>query len=502
MSSRPRIGTAAAIVAGGVLLSRALGFGRDVTMAVILGRTAETDLYQYAFTIPDFAFYLVAGGFLSITLVPILAAHVEREDAPAVDRAFTAVFRTVAVILGAITLAAVLASGALVDLVFPEVTGDEAGRLVTMTRLALVLQVLFALGALFSAVQFTHRRFLIPTLGPIVYNAGIILGGLIGNATGSPSPEAFLLGGLAGALVGSFGLQWWGARRLGLRFTKVERGDPAVREYLTLAVPLMVGQTVIALDEQWPRAFGQFGPDGTTAGLQYARRLMMLPVGVIAQAAGVAAYPFLARLAARRDDSQLRQTVDRSVRVGVVVAVPVTFVVVLLAPVWVRIALQYRAFTPADTLIVAPLLAIYAVATPFWVVHQVITRAFYARKQMWTPVLVGTAITAVTIPALVVVGGNGVGIASVSAAAVAVYATVIALVWYRPAPPAERWAMGAFGVKVTGAGLAAAGLGAAVGWRFGAVAATVAALAIYGGVGYLLAIEEIPALTRRLLRSR
>jgi putative peptidoglycan lipid II flippase len=500
MTRRSQIGAAAAIVAGGVLLSRVLGFGRDVAMAVILGRSAEADLYQHAFTIPDFAFYLVAGGFLSITLIPILAHHVENEDQTAVNQSFSAVFRTVAVILGVITLGAALATGPLIDLVFPEVTGEAARRLVTMTRIALVLQVLFALGALFSAVQFTHRRFLVPTLGPIVYNAGIIAGGVIGNATGNPSPEAFLIGGLVGAFIGSFGLQWWGARRLGLRLVPVERNNPAVREYLTLAVPLMVGQTVIALDEQWPRIFGQFGPDGTTAGLQYGRRLMMLPVGVIAQAAGVAAYPFLARLAARADETGLRQTVDRSIRAAVVIAVPVTFVVVLLSEVWVRIVLQYGAFTSADTSIVAPLLAIYALATPFWVVHQVITRAFYARKRMWTPVVVGTGMTAMTVPALFVARGNGTGIAAISAGAVAVYAIAIAVVWYRRAQ--ERRVMAGFGVRVIAAAAIAAGSAAAVSWGLGDIAATATALAVFGGVGYLLGIEEIPAITRRILRPR
>ncbi|MDX1448436.1 MAG: lipid II flippase MurJ, partial [Acidimicrobiia bacterium] len=248
-------GTAAAIVAGGVLLSRALGFGRDLTMAIILGRTAETDLYQYAFTIPDFAFYLVAGGFLSITLIPILATRIEAGDEHGRDHAFSAVLRTVALILGALTVVTAVFADSLVSVVFPEVTGDDAVRLVWMTRVALVLQVLFALGALFSAVQFTYRRFLIPTLGPIVYNAGIILGGIVGNLAGPASPEAFLYGGVAGAAVGSFGLQVWGARRLGLRLVRTGWREPVVGEYLSLAVPLMVGQTVIALDEQWPRAF-------------------------------------------------------------------------------------------------------------------------------------------------------------------------------------------------------------------------------------------------------
>jgi putative peptidoglycan lipid II flippase len=495
------IGTAAAIVAGGVLLSRVLGFGRDLTMAVILGRTAEADLYQYAFTIPDFAFYLVAGGFLSITLIPILAARIESGDDASRDQAFTAVFRTVSVILGVLTLTAAVATPLLVEVVFPQVTGEAATRLVSMTRVALLLQVLFALGALFSAVQFTYRRFVVPTLGPIIYNAGIIIGGLVGSLSGSPSPESFLIGGVIGAAVGSFGLQWWGAWRLGIRFARPEARDPAVREYLTLALPLMVGQTVIALDEQWPRAFGQFGPDGTTAGLQYARRLMMLPVGVIAQAAGVAAYPYLAGLAARGDEAGLRQTVDRSIRTALVISVPVTLIVVMLADVWVRLALQWGAFGAADTAIVAPLLALYAVVTPFWVVHQVVTRAFYARRQMWTPVVVGTAVTLLTIPALVVVAGDGAGIAGISAAAVAIYGMAIAVVWYRGVPAAERQEMRRFALRM----LSAVTLSAAVGVvasRIGDVVATAAAISAFVAAARLLGIDEVAAVLRKLLRSR
>ena len=500
MTGRRGIGTAAAIVAGGVLLSRVLGFGRDLAMAVILGRTAEADLYQYAFTIPDFAFYLVAGGFLSITLIPILVTRIEAGDDAGRDRAFSAVFRTVAALLGGLTLLTAVFADTLVDVVFPEVTGGNADRLVSMTRVALILQVLFALGALFSAVQFAYRRFLVPTLGPIIYNAGIILGGVIGSLSGPASPESFLYGGVAGAAIGSFGLQVWGARRIGLRVVRTGWREPEVSEYLTLALPLMIGQTVIALDEQWPRAFGQFGPDGTTAGLQYARRLMMLPVGVVAQAAGVAAYPFLAGLAARGDEAGMRSTVDRSIRTALVLSVPVTILVVGLAPVWVRLALQWGAFGADDTEVVAPLLAIYSLAIPFWVMHQVITRAFYARRRMWVPVIVGTAITALTIPALFIAAGSGRAIAAVSAAAVASYAVVVSIAWYRRVPDQERRDSVGFAARF----VASVGVAAVTGWLLyplSAVVASAAALVAFVGVGTVIGIAEIPGLVRRL-RSR
>ena len=503
MSEAPRLGAAAAIVAGGVALSRLLGLGREVAIAALLGRTVESDLYQQAFLIPDYAYYLVAGGFLSITLVPILARHLESDAPEEANVAFSAVFRFVAGLLLALTVIAAIAAGPLVDVVFPEVTGEAAGRLVAMTRIALVLQVLFALGALFSAGQFVHRRFLVPTVGPLIYNIGIIAGGLVGAAADRATPEAFLLGGLAGAAVGSFGLQWWGARREGVRLVRAPRRHDSIREYLTLAVPLMLGQTVIALDEQWPRLFGQFGAEGTTAGLTWARRLTMVPVGVVAQAAGVAAYPFLARLAARDDRAELRSVVDRSVRTGVVVALPITAVVVIAAEPLTRIAFQWGEFGSADTTFVAGLLAIYALAIPVWVVHQVVTRAFYADRRMWVPVIVGTALTVVTVPLLFLANGDAESIASVATAAVAAYGVVIALVWYRTSPTDSARSFRTFVARLavavgaaTIAALGGAALPAAV------VVAPLAWVVVFVAVGSWLRLEELDLLRQRLVRPR
>lgn len=498
MTGHRRLGSAAAVVAGGVLVSRLLGFGREVVIAALLGRTTQADLYQYAFTIPDYAYYLVAGGFLSITLIPILARYLESDDPHGANQAFTAVFRTVALVLLAITMVAAIAAHPLVRAVFPEVTGADVARLVTMTRLALVLQVLFALGALFTAGQFVRRRFLIPVMGPVLYNAGIIVGGLVGAATGDASPEAFLIGGVAGALIGSFGLQWLGAHAVGVRLVRTPARHPAVREYLTLAVPLMVGQTVIALDEQWPRLFGQFGPEGTTAGLQWARRLTQLPVGVIAQAAGVAAYPFLARLAAAGDRDGLRDTVNRSLRAGVTISVPVAAVVVLAAHPLVRLAFQWGSFTSQDTGVVAGLLSLYALAIPIWVLHQVVTRAFYAERRMWTPVVVGTAVTVLTVPSLYLVRGDGTGIAAVSAAAVSAYGILIALVWYRRTGREDATEMGVFALRI----LAAAAAGTLAAWLvpFGSIAAAVVWVAVFAAVGTAVGLDDIPRTVRSVLK--
>jgi putative peptidoglycan lipid II flippase len=405
--------TAAAVVAGSVLLSRILGLGRDALLATLIGVDAESDLYFDAFLIPDILNYFVAGAYLTITLVPILSRHLEAGDDAAASRAFTSVFRFVAAAVVGLTALMWVFAGPVVDLVFPEVPDPQ--RLVAMTRLVLPAQIFLVVGALLMAVQYTHKRFLIPAAAPLVYNLGIIAGGLIGWAAGEPTPEAFLIGAVVGAAIGNFGLQWFGARRTGTWLTPTRRGESAVGEYLLLALPLMIGQSVAVLDEQFVRIFGQVD-EGVTAALSFARRLNMVPVGVIAQAAGVAAFPFLAGLAARGANDELIETTGRAARKTLFVAAAATAGLVVVARPLVRLLFQYGEFSSADADLVARLLTIYAFSIPAWGMHQLLVRHFYAKRRMWTPVLIGTVFTVVAIPVWLglydVIGVEGFALAS------------------------------------------------------------------------------------------
>jgi putative peptidoglycan lipid II flippase len=390
-----RMGMAAAVVSASVLFSRLLGLAREALLASLIGVTAEGDLYRQAFTIPDYLNYLLAGAYLTITLIPILSRHLEAKDPDRANQAFTSVFRFVGAAISGLTIAMWLAADPIVSLIFPHTSDHD--RLVSMTRLVLPAQVFLVMGALLIAVQYTHRRFTIPALAPIIYNAAIILGGLLGAAMGEASPEAFLWGAVAGSAIGNFGLQWWGARRTGTWLTRVRKGNSAIGEYLILALPLMLGQSVAVLDEQFVRWFGQLEQGATTA-LTFARQLNMVPVGVIAQAAGVAAYPFLARLAAGGDHDGLTRTTARAARNTVFIAAAATAALVVLARPLVRLLYQYGKFTASDADLVSSLLVIYAFSIPAWGLHQILSRHFYAKRKMWTVVVIGTIGTLIAIP--------------------------------------------------------------------------------------------------------
>ena len=201
-----KIGKAAAVVSGGILLSRVLGFARTSIIASLLGIGPEADIYHAAFFIPDLLFYLMAAGFLSITFIPILSKRIAEEDERAAWAAFAAILRVIAPLMVVITLASMIWTEPLLRFAFDRLytlfSGAAAGslvgpELVRLTRIVLPAQFFFMVGSLFMGVQYTQGRFALPALAPIVYNASIIVGGLVGlliNTDGAATPEGFLWG--------------------------------------------------------------------------------------------------------------------------------------------------------------------------------------------------------------------------------------------------------------------------------------------------------------------
>lgn len=424
------LGGAALVVSASVLASRLLGLLRETLLAALLGVTAESDVYRYAFLIPDLINYLLAGGFLSITLIPLLARRVEAGDDTGLWADFGAVFRFVGVAIVGITAAMMVLAEPLARLLFPALEAADLAAVVRLTRIVLPAQVFFVTGSLFMAAQYVQRRFLYPALAPVVYNLGIIGGGLLGAAFGEPTPDAFIWGALVGATIGSLALQWWGAHQAGLRW--VRRRTAALSEYFALALPLMVGQSVAVLDEQFPRLFGPMVGTGAATSLSLARMLNMLAVGMIAQAAAVASYPFLARLAVGPRADEVDQVTIRSLRTTVAVALFASALFWAASGPLVRIAYEWGAFDEAASELVAGLLSIFALSIPAWGIHQVIARWFYAHRRMWLPVLVGTAATVVAVPATLMAADRwgAEGVAAASTAVMWGYTIAMAGAWF------------------------------------------------------------------------
>ena len=354
-------------------------------------------------------------------------------------RFFSAVFWWAALGIAALTAVAWIFAPELARLVGPGFSPEKQARLAHFLRIILPAQVFFLPGACVSALLYIRKQFLAPALTPLIYNGCIIAGGLLVTGRGM---EGFCWGVLFGAALGSFLLPVVAARSSGsplpegipaglrLRFNL---RHPLLKRLLLLALPLMLGVSIVAMDEQFVRIFGSMAGEGAVSLLSYARRIMLVPVGVVAQAAGVASFPFLAALAARGDDAGFDKTLGTALRGSMLVVIPLTAYMMAVALPTLGFIFEGGRFSAEETILAAPLLQILLLSVPFWVVQQVIGRAFYARQNTLTPAIVGTVATLAALPVypLAVKLWGAFGVAMLTTLCLFVYTLALSWFWIR-----------------------------------------------------------------------
>jgi putative peptidoglycan lipid II flippase len=498
-----------------VLLSRLLGFVREAVLAWQVGVAAETDAYYAAFQIPDLLNYFLAGGALSIAFIPLYTRMREQQGATAAERLY-------ATVLGTVGAAALIATALLWWFADPLVAFqfrgfDAADQALTarLTRIVLPAQICFVVGGIVRAVLMAEGRFGAQAAAPLLYNLGIILGGVL--LAPSLGVEGFAWGALGGALVGPLGFALWDARgRIPLRL-RVAPLDRDFLRYLVVAAPLMAGVTLLTVDEWYDRWFGQGLGAGTIATLFYARRLMQVPVAAVGQTVATAALPVLAELVNARRRAELDDLVLRTLQAAVAFAVIGAGGMIALADPAVTLVYVRGAFTAADADPVAAALRVFSLAVPGWIAQQIAVRPFYARGDTWRPMLLGTGLALLAIPLYMALGPrHGVlGLAAAGALAISANALATLLLARRLHGAPDLGALAssaarALLVAVPAAALAWALLPVLAGMT-GAVGATGALLALgVGGGVYALAVaagiawagdEPMRAAGGRLLRA-
>jgi putative peptidoglycan lipid II flippase len=393
-------------------------------LAYQVGAGAATDAYKAAFQIPDLINYLMAGGVLSIAFIPIYARRLEA-DAAAAERLLGVVLGTAGAAVVALTALVWWQTPRLIDLAFGGFDADTRALTARLTRIVLPAQICLVTGGIVRAALMARGSFAAQAVGPLIYNAGIIVGGLL--LAPSLGVEGFSWGCLAGAFVGLLALPLWDARRQGVRFRlRVDVRDADFLRYVALAAPLTVGVTLLTVDEWYDRFVGNHLAEGTIALLFYARPLMQVPIRVVGQATATAATPTFARLFSAGDTAGLNRLLEATLRVALGVAVISAAGMAALGEPVVRILYERGAFGAGDTAVVVRILRIMILAVPAWVVQQIAVRAFYAREQMWSPMLLGTLVALLAIPLYVALGREAGAEGLAAAGALAIWANALA----------------------------------------------------------------------------
>jgi len=424
-----RVASGAGLLAGSVLVARLLGFGRDALFAAEVGRGAGADAYFAAFMIPDILGYLMAAGAASTAVTPPYLRRLERDGAEAAARFASLVVGNVGMISIVLTLLLWFYADPLLRLQFPAFDEPTLAATARLMRIVLPAQIFFLTGGVLRGVLMAHDRYWPQALASVLYSAMPIAGGLLlGGA------EGFAWGTLIGAAVGQWGVAAVALRRLPGAVGRVRIGpfDSDFREYVWLALPLMLGLGLTTVDEWYEKWVGGTLATGAIAALTYARKLMMAPVGVVGQAVGAALLPSLTRLHQRADVVGYESLFGTTLRTTLGLGILAGGALVALAEPAVRVLYERGRFGAADTEQVAALLMILAFAVPGWVVQQVAVRGFYARGEMWRAMALSTAIALAVVP-LYVLGGRRFGVPGLAMASVVAIScnAVITLLWLR-----------------------------------------------------------------------
>lgn len=392
------IRAAALLMAASIFLSRILGWGREILLAYFAGVGPETDAYYAAFTLPDLLNYLLAGGALSIAFLPFYTRALTQEN-----DGEAAAERLAAVVLGNLSLLAVVCTIVLwwqaeriVGAIFHEFDAERLRLTVEITRIVLPAQIFFVVGGVLNAILFARGRFLAAALAPLVYNLSIL--GVGASLYAAIGIRGFAWGVLLGAALGPFLLPCLDVlRRVQLRIA-IAPAHTLFLRYLAVAAPLMLGQSLLTVDEWFDRYFGGLLAAGSVAMFGFARKLMLVPVAVVGQAIATAALPAMTRLWEEGRQEELNKVVLGALRAGLVLSILAAVAVCLFANPIVTLFYQHGKFDAASTAQVAQLLAIIAWAVPAWIAQQIIVRPFYARGDTWRPMLLGTLVVMAVIP--------------------------------------------------------------------------------------------------------
>ena len=379
-----------------VMLSRVIGYVREAYIAYAFGAGPATDAYVAGFTIPDWLNYLVAGGTASITFVSIYTRFLAEKREDEAQKTFSVIITVMTAVLGAGILLAEVFTPQISRQLFPKFTPEQMQLCVHLTRILLPAQLFFYVGGVVSAVLLSRRLFLFPAFGPLLYNAAIILGGiLLSHRLGIAS---LAYGAVAGSFLGPFLINAIGAARIGTGYSvSFDTRNPAFREWVRLSIPLMLGVSLVTADD-WILRYFASGAVGDITRLNYAKRLFAVPIAVLGQATSQASLPFFAKLFGEKRLQEFADTVNGSIyRILATSLLATSFMMAAALPL---IDLVYRRghFLFSDSQETALYFFWFSLSLCFWAAQGLYSRAFYAAGNTLTPMVASSLITLASIP--------------------------------------------------------------------------------------------------------
>ncbi len=415
MIQKVRIGRASMILQTSFIASRILGLLRSSLFAFIFGTTIISDAFLQAFLVPDLIFNIVAGGALSSAFIPVFTHYMigERDEKSAWHIANSALNLALAIMMG-LALIAIIFAPWLVPIYNPGVPPQELSLIISLTRIMLLQSIILGGGVILNSVLNAQQNFMLPAIGTVLYNVGLITGllpgffmALHGQRGGAASDTAiyFATWGVVLGAVLQVAIQVPGVIKVGMhyRFTFDWR-HPGVIQVGRQMVPRIINAAMLYFSTFVDRGLILIMAAGITVGMtasqasnatqgsitQYyqALQLVLLPLGIFGMAVSTAAFPTLAENVTRGRLDRVRTIITDTLRSILFLSIPSSVGLIVLALPIIQVLLEHGAYSLDDAIHTSFPLVFFAVGLTALSAVEILTRSFYALRDSKTPVII------------------------------------------------------------------------------------------------------------------
>ena len=381
----------ASIVGAATLLSRVLGFFRDVIVAYVLGAGPAADAFYVAYRLPNTLRRLFAEGSMTMAFIPVFSDLRAKKGDEAAFAMTRSALVWLLIILGVITALALLFARPLTLIIAPGFANDPAQMDLTVKLVRIVFPYIIEISivALCMGALNSMGHFLTPALATSELNTIVIAGCGVAWLFGLDVPHALAWSVIVGGVgqmymqqpsMKSFGFSWFGPWKL---------MDDGVKRMGRLMLPTVFGAAIYQINILVGTLLASFLASGSISALYYADRLVQFPLGVFGTAVGTVSLPSLARLAAAKQMPEFKHTLSASLRLTLFICLPATAGLMALAEPMVHVLFGRGAFTPEAAQATSSALMAYAVGLPAFACVRPLVSAFYALHDTRTPVKAG-----------------------------------------------------------------------------------------------------------------
>jgi len=372
------------------VLSRILGYFRDMLQAKFLGTGKGMDAFIIASLIPNLLRRLTAEGAMTAAFIPVFAQEKKDKSRDELWTFANAFFFDLTLILTVLTVLGIVFAPILVKIIafgYGRVPGKWELTII-LTKIMFPYIFLISLAALAMAVLNSFQKFVVPAFTPVLFNLAIITAALFFAENAGEPAYVFAVGVVLGGLL-QLGIQIPFLRRQGMTFKfGISFTHPAVKKVARLMIPGIFGAGIYQINMLISRMIATSLEDGSVSSLYYASRIEELTLGLFTIALSIALFPTLSDLAARKDIEGMKKTLKYSFKLIFLVTFPAMAGLIVLNKPIIQVLFQRGAFDAQSTAMSAWCLLFFAFGLPFISGTKILAPMFYSLKDTKTPVVV------------------------------------------------------------------------------------------------------------------